>query len=103
MPKFGVLADINDAGELILKPQRPQNREFSGRRARHRGHGKVLGVSAGEIKTKFPPPQRPQNLTPSAYLALQFAQATMPGIKLEYGDPPVLVPSDGDGWLALAE
>ncbi len=48
-----------------------------------------------------PLPQRPQNLTPSANLEWQLEHATMPGITLDGGDPPVLDPSDGDGWLAV--
>ncbi len=47
-------------------------------------------------------PHLPQNFTPSAKRALQLAQATMQGIMLEYGEPPLrpLPPiPDGDGWL----
>jgi hypothetical protein len=46
-----------------------------------------------------PLPHRPQNLTPSAKREWQLAHATIPGIMLDCGDPPVLVPCEEVGWL----
>ena len=56
-------------------------------------------LSPAVTNTNDPLPHRPQNLTPSAKREWQFAQATMPGITLDAGEPPVLAPCDGDGWL----
>src|SRR6476620_2207612 len=50
----------------MLSPQRPQNLEFAGRVEEHRGQGKVVPPSPGLTRTNEFPPQRPQNLTPSA-------------------------------------
>ena len=48
-----------------------------------------------------PLPHRPQNRTPSANLEPQFEHATISGITLDGGEPPVLLPCDGEGWLAV--
>ena len=84
-------------------PHFPQNFEFSGRGVRHRGHGAMPGCSAGTISENAAPPQRPQNLTPSAYRAPHAVHPTIPGKRLDCGDPPVLEPCEGDGWLPSPE
>jgi hypothetical protein len=68
---------------VIFKPQRPQNLEFSGSGAEHRGQGYVFAAPPGVIIWKDPLPQRPQNLTPSAKREPQFEHPTMPGMTLE--------------------
>ncbi|HMJ08517.1 MAG TPA: hypothetical protein VK468_05905, partial [Pyrinomonadaceae bacterium] len=67
----------------MLKPHRPQNREFSGSGVEQRGHGNEFGISPGLTSENEWLPQRPQNRTPSANLDPHFAHATMPGIRLE--------------------
>ena len=74
----------------MLRPQRPQNRECSGRVFPHRGQGNEFGDSPGLISTNERFPQRPQNFTPSAKRELQFEHATIPGIRLELA--PLLLP-----------
>jgi hypothetical protein len=86
--------------EGMLRPHRPQNFEFCGSGAEHLGHGNDPGLSPGLTKTKDRPPQRPQNFTPSAKREWHVAHATMPGIMLEWM-PPLLLPCDGEGWLAV--
>jgi hypothetical protein len=83
---------------VILKPHRPQKREFCGSGVEHRGHGKLDAVSPGLTSTKLRPPHRPQNFTPSANFEPHFSQATIPGRTLE---SLTLEPCDGDGWLAV--
>jgi hypothetical protein len=85
---------------VMLKPQRPQKREFCGRGDEHRGHGKFEAVSPALTRTKLRPPQRPQNRTPSAKRDPHFSQATIPGRMLE--SLALLEPCDGEGWLAVA-
>jgi len=82
----------------MCRPQRPQNRELCGSGAEHLGHGYVEADSPGLIMVKEPLPHRPQKRTPSANREWQFEQATMPGIKLETGEPPLL-PCEDEGWL----
>ena len=87
---------------VILSPQRPQNREFSGSGAVHRGHGYVAEGSLAFTGLKVPPPQRPQNLTPSAKRELQLMHATIPGITLDAPpELPALLPCDDSGWLGV--
>ena len=74
---------LGDVVGVILRPQRPQNREFWGSGEEQRGHGKFAAVSPGLTSTKLRPPQRPQNRTPSANREPQDSQATMPGRMLE--------------------
>ena len=76
----------------MFRPQRPQNRELFKIGAAQRGHGYVVTDSPGLIILKEPLPQRPQNLTPSAYRDPQFEQATMPGIILDCAEPSLLAP-----------
>jgi len=80
-----------------LSPQRPQNREFSGRVEEHRGQGKVVPPSPGLIRTNEFPPHRPQNFTPSAKRELHVLQATIPGRRLDCPVPLLLLPCEGDG------
>ena len=86
---------------VIFKPHLPQNFDFWGSVAEHLGHGKSPRLSPSLMIVKERLPHFPQNLTPSAKRALQFVQATMPGIKLDCAAPPLLLPPvpDGDGWL----
>jgi hypothetical protein len=81
----------------MLRPQRPQKREFCGNGAAQRGHGYVAGASPALTSENEPPPQRPQNRTPSANREPQLVHATIPGMTLDGGDPLLLDPSDGDG------
>jgi len=67
----------------MLSPHRPQNRELFGRAVEHRGHGYVDEDSPAVIIVKAPPPQRPQNRTPSAKREPQVTHATIPGITLD--------------------
>lgn len=67
----------------MLSPQRPQNLEFPITGAEQRGHGYEGNPSAGLTSLNCVPPQRPQNLIPSAKRLPQLAHATMPGIRLE--------------------
>ena len=99
---------LNDGGTLVcgniagvmLKPHLPQKREFWGSDEEHRGHGYVAGAASPALTSmNVPPPQRPQNLTPSANREPQFEHATMPGIRLDTGELPALLPCDGEGWL----
>ena len=85
----------------MLCPHRPQKREFSGKGFEHRGHGKELGRSPWLTVTKDRFPHLPQNFTPSANRALQFEQATIPGIRLDLV-PLLLLPCDGEGWLPIS-
>ena len=82
---------------MIFSPQRPQNLEFSGNDAEHLGQGYVEPETPGLTNENEPPPHRPQNLTPSAKRDPQLTQATMPGITLDGGYPPALLPCDEDG------
>ena len=83
----------------MLNPQRPQKRENSGSGSNIAGTEKSAADSPGLIRTNERLPHRPQNFTPSANREPQFEQATMPGIRLEF-TPLLLLPCDGDGWLA---
>lgn len=74
---------VSGAVGPMLNPQRPQNRECSGKRFAQRGHGKEFGDSPALTSTNERFPQRPQNFTPSAKRELQFEHATIPGITLE--------------------
>jgi len=74
--------DEPDFGTM-LRPQRPQNREFSGRGEEHLGHGNVFDESPAVTTANERLPHRPQNFTPSAKREWQFVQATMPGMTLE--------------------
>ena len=67
----------------MLSPHLPQNLEFSGSGAAHRGHGNMFADSPALTSANDRPPHRPQNFTPSANLDWQVVQATMPGIRLE--------------------
>ena len=87
-----------DAG-VMFKPQRPQNRELIGSDVLQRGHGYVEGASPGLTSVNVPPPQRPQNRTPSAKREPQLVHATIPGIRLEPAALPAPLACDGDGWL----
>ena len=84
----------------MLWPHLPQKREPAARLFAHRGHGNdASGISAALTITNLPPPQRPQNPTPSANLVPQLPHATIHGITLDGGEPPVLAPCDDEGWL----
>ena len=96
--KPAVWPEFNCAVGPMLSPHRPQNLECCGSWFEQRGHGNEPGDSPGLTTTNERPPQRPQNLTPSANRELQFVQATMPGIRLEWA-PLELLPCDGDGLL----
>jgi len=87
-----------DVVGVMLRPQRPQKREFWGSGVEHRGHGKFEAASPGLTSVKLLPPQRPQNLTPSAKRAPHCSQATIPGKMLE---SLALESCDGDGWLLV--
>ena len=88
-----------DAG-VMFKPHRPQKRELIGSEVLHRGQGYVDGASPGLTRVNVPPPQRPQNRTPSAKREPQLVHATIPGIRLEPAALPAPLACEGDGWLA---
>ncbi len=83
---------------VIFIPQRPQNFENGGSGAEHLGQGKLEWVSPSLIMLKERLPHFPQNFTPWAKRALQFVQATIPGITLACVAPLLLSPApDGEG------
>lgn len=87
--------ELGDAVDIPLSPHLPQKRASELKVVPHRGHGRV-GDAVCSIGRNVPPPQRPQNLTPSAKRDPQFEHATIPGITLDCPRdeaPPALEPA----------